>query len=197
MQESDVANRLIEAARECFLNDEYHRVTTRQIAAKAGVAVSMIRYYFGSKDGLYEDMIRQTLLPLINAVEQLSLDGDWDFGDFFDLYYATMQENPKFPALILKVMALNEGPGKNVIRQLLERGRQRGARRLAEIQGAEPSDAGTEYDLLRIAFVSLAMLPMLAKPVLEEQMGQEMGPEFLKQLADFNGRILKAGLQNM
>ncbi|WHI47617.1 TetR/AcrR family transcriptional regulator [Microbulbifer sp. JMSA004] len=197
MQESDVANRLIDAARECFLNDEYQRVTTRQIAAKAGVAVSMIRYYFGSKDGLYEDMIRQTLLPLIEAVEQLSLDGDWDFGDFFALYYSTMQENPKFPALILKVMALNQGPGKNVIRQLLERGRQRGSRRLAEIKGEEAEPEDPKYDLLRISFVSLAMLPMLAKPVLEEQMGHVMDPDFLKQLAEFNGRLLKSGLQSL
>ncbi|MCO1336882.1 TetR/AcrR family transcriptional regulator [Microbulbifer sp. OS29] len=196
-QESEVATRLIEAARECFLSDEYHRVTTRQIAAKAGVAVSMIRYYFGSKDGLYEDMIRQTLLPLIDAVEQLSLDGDWEFSDFFDLYYSTMQKNPRFPALILKIMALNQGPGKNVIRQLLERGRQRGARRLQEIQGKEFLFKNSEYDLIRIAFVSLAMLPMLAKPVFEEQMGQVMGPEFLKQLSDFNGCLLKTALQSM
>ncbi|WP_444944479.1 TetR/AcrR family transcriptional regulator [Microbulbifer sp. ZKSA006] len=197
MSESDVANRLIDAARECFLNDDYHRVTTRQIAAKAGVAVSMIRYYFGSKDGLYEDMIRQTLLPLIDAVDQLSLNGDWDFGDFFELYYAAMQRNPKFPALVLKVMALNQGPGKNVIRQLLERGRQRGSYRLAEIQGENTQPDDPKYDLLRIAFVSLAMFPMLAKPVFEEQMGQVMGPAFLRQLAEFNGQILKSGLQNL
>ncbi len=57
--------RLIKAALACFLADDYHRVTTRRIAEQAGANVSMIRYYFGNKEGLYEEMIRETLNPLL------------------------------------------------------------------------------------------------------------------------------------
>jgi len=46
--------RLVEAALECFLADEYHKVTTRLIAEKAETNISVIRYYFGNKEGLYE-----------------------------------------------------------------------------------------------------------------------------------------------
>ncbi|WP_255211071.1 TetR family transcriptional regulator [Methylogaea oryzae] len=60
-----VRARLLKAALECFLADDYHRVTTRRIAAMAGANVSMIRYYFGSKEGLYEEAIRDTLQPLL------------------------------------------------------------------------------------------------------------------------------------
>ena len=53
-----VQERLINAATVCFLDDEYHKVTTRQIATQADTNASMIRYYFGNKEGLYEEMIR-------------------------------------------------------------------------------------------------------------------------------------------
>ncbi len=51
-----VRERLLKAALECFLADDYHRVTTRLVAEKAGANVPMIRYYFGNKEGLYEEM---------------------------------------------------------------------------------------------------------------------------------------------
>ena len=47
-----------------------------------------------------------------------SVDG---FKDFFKLYYETITKQPKFPKLILKVLALNQGPGRHFIQQLLER----------------------------------------------------------------------------
>ena len=49
-------------------------------------------------------------------------------------------------------------------------------------------------DIVRMAFVSLAMMPMLLKNVFEEQMGQTMDAEFLRQLAEFNGSLFNAGL---
>lgn len=42
-------NHLLRAALECFLADDYHRVSTRRIAERARVNVFMIRYYFGHK----------------------------------------------------------------------------------------------------------------------------------------------------
>ncbi|HRD97877.1 MAG TPA: TetR family transcriptional regulator [Rubrivivax sp.] len=61
--------RLLNAALDCFLADDYHRVTTRLIAERAGANVSMIRYYFGSKEGLYEEMIRDTLGPPLDVLD--------------------------------------------------------------------------------------------------------------------------------
>ncbi len=49
--------------------------------------------------------------------------------------------------------------------------------------------------MLRMAFVSLAMTPMLLKDIFEKQMGQAMDAAFLTRLAEFNGRLFAAGLQ--
>lgn len=126
-QSSDpVRTRLLKAALECFLADEYHKVTTRLIAEKADANISMIRYYFGNKEGLYEEMIRDTLSPLLDVLDGPMLSSMEGFSAFLRLYYDTMTERPEFPKLILKVLALNQGPGRRFIQQLLERGRTRG-----------------------------------------------------------------------
>ncbi len=189
-----VHERLIKAAMACFLNDEYHKVTTRQIAAAADTNISMIRYYFGSKEGLYEEMIRQTLQPLLDVLDSSMLSSTGGFGEYFNIYYRTMQQNPRFPILILKVLALNQGPGKRFIYQLLERGRTRGRDKVNELKECGQVDAMIDPDILRISFVSLAMMPILLKEIFSQQLEREMDTEFFKTLADFNGRLFAAGL---
>ncbi|MBS1159622.1 MAG: TetR family transcriptional regulator [Proteobacteria bacterium] len=186
--------RLIQAALQCFLADDYHRVTTRLIAEKADANVSMIRYYFGSKEGLYEEMIRETMQPLLAVLDGPMLASVGGFSDFLRLYYMTMTAHPEFPKLILKVLALKQGPGRRFIQQLLERGRSRGASRINELQADHQVAAGTDPDIVRMAFVSLAMTPMLLKEIFEEQMEQPMDAAFLEKLAVFNGRLFSAGL---
>lgn len=192
-----VRSRLLQAAKESFLADDYHHVSTRQIAEKASANVSMIRYYFGSKEGLYEEMIRETLQPLLAVLDgQLlsSLDG---FGAYLRLYYDTMLETPEFPKLILKVLALNQGPGRRFIQQLLERGRSRGAERLQDLKNSGRVAANLDPDILRLTFVSMAMTPLLLRSIFEEQMARPMDAEFLSRLAILNGRLLTAGLTSI
>jgi AcrR family transcriptional regulator len=192
--ETSVQQRLLNAAMQCFLDDDYHRVTTRQIATTANTNVSMIRYYFGNKEGLYEEMIRHVLLPLLDVLESSLLSSTKGFTEYFQIYYRTMQENPRFPSLILTVLALNHGPGKRFIYQLLERGRQRSKETFDLLKQRGLVEKDLDADMVRIAFVSLAMMPMLLKPVFEAQIEREMDTEFLEQLAIINGRFFSAGL---
>ncbi|WP_446808671.1 TetR/AcrR family transcriptional regulator [Methylomonas sp. 2BW1-5-20] len=189
-----VRERLLKAALDSFLSDDYHKVTTRLIAQKADANVSMIRYYFGNKEGLYEEMIRDTMAPLLKVLNGQMLDSVDGFADFLNLYYRVMAEHPKFPKLILKVLALNQGPGRRFIQQLLARGRKKGAKKVGKLKSSGRVSASTDPDMLRLAFVSLAMMPMLLKDIFEEQMGRPMDTAFVTQLAAFNGRLFSAGL---
>ena len=189
-----VRARLLKAALDCFLADEYHKVTTRLIAERADANVSMIWYYFGNKEGLYEEMIRDTLSPLLDVLDGQMLSSVEGFEEFFRLYYDTMSKRPEFPKLILKVLALNQGPGQRFIQQLLERGRTRGARKVADLKTHGQIAPAVDPDILRMAFVSLAMTPMLLKDIFEEQMSRPMDAAFLESLANFNGQLFTAGL---
>lgn len=192
--EIPVRERLLAAALKCFLADEYHNVTTRLIAERANANVSMIRYYFGNKEGLYEEMIRDTLNPLLEVLDSQMMSSVDGFTPFLQLYYDTMSSQPAFPKLILKVLALNQGPGRRFIQQLLERGRERGSKRVDDLKESGLMPAAIDVDILRMAFVSLAMTPMLLKDIFEEQMGYEMDQLFLTKLANFNGHLFSAGL---
>ncbi len=187
-------SRLLKAALDCFLVDDYHNVTTRQVAESAGANVSMIRYYFGSKEGLYEEMIRETLSPLLDVLDGPLLSSTAGFAEFLGLYYKTMSARPEFPKLILRVLALHHGPGRRFIQQLLERGRTRGAQKVAELKALGQVGSGVDPDIFRMAFVSLAMTPMLLKEIFEEQMERPMDEAFLNSLASFNGLLFSAGL---
>lgn len=189
-----VRQRLLQAAKICFLADDYHDVSTRRIADLAGANVSMIRYYFGSKGGLFEEMIRDTLQPLLDVLDGDMLATTAGFADYFRLYYSTMSASPEFPRLILKVLALRAGPGKRFVQQLLERGRTRGARRVEALKQGGQVAATLDPDVLRMSFVSLAMTPLLLKDVFEEQMDAPMDAVFLETLAKFNGQLVAAGL---
>jgi AcrR family transcriptional regulator len=189
-----VRDRLLVAARECFLADDYHVVTTRQIARAAGTNVSMIRYYFGGKAGLYEEMIRDTLRPLLAAVDSPMMDTTEGFASLFKLYYDTMIERPQFPKLVLKVLALNQAPGKQVLWELIERGKRRGNIRVEDLKSAGEAAAGTNPDMVRIAFISLAMTPMLLREIFEREMGRPFDPAFLDALAQFHGHLFRIGL---
>lgn len=186
--------RLLKAALDSFLSDDYHKVTTRLIAEKADANISMIRYYFGNKEGLYEEMIRDALTPLLNVLDGQMLNSVDGFKDFFNLYYETMSNRPEFPKLILKVLALNQGPGRRFIQQLLERGRTRGIQKVDDLKSAGQVTASLDPDIVRMAFVSLAMMPMLLKDIFEQQMGRSMDAEFLEKLAEFNGHLFTTGL---
>ena len=188
-----VRARLLKAALDCFLADQYNKVTTRLIADRAAANVSMIRYYFGNKQGLYEEMIRDTLSALLDVLDGPLLSSVEGFTDFLRIYYDTMSKRPEFPKLILKVLALNQGPGRRFIQQLLERGRTRGARKVADFKAQGQIAAAVDPDIVRMTFVSLAMTPMLLKDIFEEQMGRPMDAAFLESLANFNGRLFTAG----
>jgi AcrR family transcriptional regulator len=189
-----VRERLLKAALDSFLSDDYHKVTTRLIAEKANANISMIRYYFGNKEGLYDEMIRDTMNPLLTVLDGQMLNSVDGFKDFFSLYYKIMSEHPEFPKLILKVLALNQAPGRRFIQQLLERGRTRGAKKIENMKSSGQVTDSLDPDIVRMAFVSLAMMPMLLKDIFEEQRGEIMDTAFLEKLAEFNGHLFAMGL---
>lgn len=194
ISQEPVRERLIKAALECFLADEYQNVTTRRIAELADANVSMIRYYFGNKEGLYEEMIRDTLTPLLDVLDSPLFSSTAGFGTLLHRYYETMSAYPGLPKLILKVLALNKGPGKRFIYQLIERGRSRGIYRIGELKEKGEISHTLNPEVIRMALVSLAMTPMLLKDIFEEQWGHPMEAEYLQELAEFNGRMFTAGL---
>ncbi|MGZ0788115.1 TetR/AcrR family transcriptional regulator, partial [Pseudomonas saponiphila] len=110
--------RLIIAALNLFSHRSYPSVSTREIAREAEVDAALIRYYFGSKAGLFEQMVRETLEPVLARFREISAaDAPNNLGELMQTYYRVMAPNLGLPRLIIRV--LQEGDGSEPYRIML------------------------------------------------------------------------------
>ncbi|HXH71191.1 MAG TPA: TetR/AcrR family transcriptional regulator [Mariprofundaceae bacterium] len=192
----DVRQRLLDAAMHRFLEEDYHRVAMRSIARDAGTNMSMIYYYFNSKEGLFEEVLRSWLQPLIDNMRKPDSEASpASFEEFFRMYYRAALANPRFPLLIMKTLNSAEAPGARfLVETVLERGRQSGVQWINRMKDDGKIAPDIDPELLRIAAVSMSMLPMLIRDFLAKQFGEPIDAAFFGQLAAFYDRILTHGI---
>jgi len=59
MTKADCRNRLVEVGTRLFAERGLHGVSVRELSRAAGASISMISYYFGSKEGLYSSVLQE------------------------------------------------------------------------------------------------------------------------------------------
>ncbi|PTP84569.1 TetR family transcriptional regulator [Vibrio splendidus] len=198
-QNLDVRQLLIEHARDLFVVQPYDKVSTRLIADRAGVNIAMIRYYFGSKAGLFEAMLRETLRPMQLQMQRLVEESSHEnFLDLMRTYYKEMVKVPKFPRLIAQVM--NMAPSE-VQRELLEKVFLDVAKPAQDVIFEKLVAQGVlrkEMDpkLCRVSYISLMVFPFIAPPPLLAIHGIEINEEFLNRLIEHNIQLMTEGFIN-
>ncbi|MEZ8543595.1 TetR/AcrR family transcriptional regulator [Vibrio splendidus] len=198
-QNLDVRQLLIEHARDLFVVQPYDKVSTRLIADRAGVNIAMIRYYFGSKAGLFEAMLRETLRPMQLQMQRLVEESSHEnFLDLMRTYYKEMVKVPKFPRLIAQVMNM---PPSEVQRELLEKVFLDVAKPAQDVIFEKLVAHGVlrkEMDpkLCRVSYISLMVFPFIAPPPLLAIHGIEINEEFLNRLIEHNIQLMTEGFIN-
>lgn len=82
MSEESSREAILRAARDLFTTKGFANTAVREICQEAGVTAPVLYYYFGSKEGLFEAVVEQTLTldgfynQLSGAVEAAT--GPWD-----------------------------------------------------------------------------------------------------------------------
>ncbi|MES3007109.1 MAG: TetR/AcrR family transcriptional regulator [Pseudomonadota bacterium] len=195
--ESDARQSLIVAARHQFAQRTFEAVSTRALAAEAGVDAALIRYYFGSKAGLFEQMLRETLEPVLarlkGKVPTRAQDG---FEMLMRTYYRIMAPNPGLPRLIQRV--LHDDPqteSYQILQGIFEE-------ILTVSMGWLQTmliDAGhmredLDPKLARLSFVSLLVFPLLAPPLMIKNSGLSMSDADIDRLVAHNVDILQRAL---
>ncbi|MGR5390270.1 TetR/AcrR family transcriptional regulator [Vibrio crassostreae] len=195
----DVRQLLIEHARDLFVVLPYDKVSTRLIAERAGVNIAMIRYYFGSKAGLFEAMLRETLRPMQLQMQRLVEEGSHEsFLDLMRTYYKEMVKVPKFPRLLAQVINM---PPSEVQRELLEKVFHDVAKPAQDVIFEKLVEQGVlrkEMDpkLCRVSYISLMVFPFIAPPPLLAIHGIEINEEFLNRLIEHNIKLMTEGFIN-
>ena len=69
MPETDVRQRILDAAEALFAERGYGAATTREIAARAGIGKRMLFYYFASKEAVYRAVLERVVSGMV-AIHQ-------------------------------------------------------------------------------------------------------------------------------
>lgn len=67
-------NFLIQATFECIVEGGLHGVTIREVAARAGVTLGLIRHYFPNKNELIKETYRKITADMTHSARQTALD---------------------------------------------------------------------------------------------------------------------------
>lgn len=187
---------LIEAAKRCFSEYGFDKVSTRKIALAAGVDAAMIRYYFGSKAGLFEATIQETLAPVL---EQMQRDIDPNTAPnpllLMQTYYRMIAANPMLPKLIQQVLNQPSNPQTfSILTGIIDGLLKRSEKWIDLFNQQEKINPNLNSEWIRLSFVSLMIFPVLAPQYLQQQLGVELKEDWLLGLAEHNQRLLEQGL---
>lgn len=102
---------LLDTATSCFARCGYDGVTVDEIVAKAKVNKRMVYHYFGNKQGLYLEVLRE-VFGRLEAVESVAVSGSAGAAEairsVLRSYFEFLSANPEFVRL-LQWENLNEG----------------------------------------------------------------------------------------
>jgi len=194
--ELNAREKLIECSRDLFTVLSYEKVSTRLIAKKAGVNSSMIRYYFGNKEGLFETMIRETLEPLKEKMQELVvLSSQSSLISMLRTYYKEMIKVPLFPRLMVQTMLL---PPSDVQYQIMKSVFTELSEPMREVVFDKLIETGVIKEgmnpvLCRLSYVSLMVFPFITPPAIYSIHDVEFTEDFLLELFEHNIQIMKNG----
>ena len=103
---------ILAAAQEEFAKHGLTATRTEAIAAKTGVAKSMIYYYFKDKEGLYQAVLKQSHADLFQISQQLDLDDlspESALEKFLTALLDCVSRNPKLPMIMFHEAVQNQG----------------------------------------------------------------------------------------
>lgn len=72
MEKTDKKGSILEAAEQLFIELGYEGTSTRQIAKASGANMSMINYYFGSKEGVFMEIMNRRILDFNQQLRSIS-----------------------------------------------------------------------------------------------------------------------------
>lgn len=187
---------LITAARDLFASQGYQQVSTRQLAARAGVNAGLIRYYFVDKAGLFEAMLRETLQPLQQLLQaQLQDKAALDPADLIALYYQVMGQQPLLPKLIFSSLHQPARAEHQIVVRVFASFLQQMLQNFHKVlQSQQVLQPGVNPLFSQLSCLSLAVFPFLLPPMVAQAIGFIAEPATLTALAAHQRQLLTQGV---
>jgi AcrR family transcriptional regulator len=108
MASESTEERIVLAALEVIGVSSIDTLTVRDIAARAGVNVATVHYYFGTKERIVSEALRQFFLPVMRQLEaslESGLAPKQKLVNFLEMYTAQFREHPGVFQSLIKVVS--------------------------------------------------------------------------------------------
>ncbi|UII19565.1 TetR/AcrR family transcriptional regulator [Fulvivirga ligni] len=173
---TDTEIKIINAARKVFFEKGFKGATMREIAAEAGGNLSMVNYYFRSKENLFYLINDETFTTLLSKVSQCILREESieekitgivnEYTDFFML-------NPQIPSFISGEIIRNP---KKIAALIKEKVSESNIHKDFEVKLRQHVEAGvfkpgTNILQIFINIISLTVFPIISQPIIQESYG--------------------------
>lgn len=186
--DDDKRQALLDAARELFLKNTYGNISIRRIADHAKVNSALIAYYFGSKSGLFREMIRSYIGVQIErahaTLEHLETDS---LAEFLAGFYRNVP--PELTHLAIRTLLFERSELRDWLIETLMKPAFAMATKVAE---RLVNEHGKPVDplIVRTAMQSMLVAPKLLQPVLQELHPEDINDDFYQQLAQFQAQLI-------
>lgn len=102
--------KILDSATELFLEKGVDRVGVREIAAKAGINLSLMNYYFQTKEKLFEtifDMLVKDKAEHLREILESNLPIEEKISDYIDSYINILIDKPILVSFVMSVIHRN------------------------------------------------------------------------------------------
>jgi AcrR family transcriptional regulator len=165
----DAVNRkaLLNAAQQLMIEDGYDAVTTRRVAAKAGLKPQLVHYYFQSMDDLLLELVRRATARSREAFAA-ALESPKPVRALWEL-----SSDPQVTALTIEMMALANH--RKAVRNELAVAAKELRRMQVDALSALLERTGVANDVVRPDALMVVMASVSRMMVMERALGVSMG----------------------
>lgn len=156
--------KIIQAASKLFSQKGYAATKTREISEEAGINLALLNYYFGSKEKLFREVVKDKFKMLLEAMipimsdEKVSLEVK--VAAIAKNYTNLLLENEELPIFILNEWTVNKELFVDITRNA-----QLFTKPVLEKQLKENEMDSTVSDFI-VNILGLIMFPFIAKPMI-------------------------------
>lgn len=113
MEKTDKRTSILNAAEKLFASQGFEGTSTRQIATEAGANISMINYYFGSKEGVFMQIMSNRIQGFslaLTSIEAENLNQLEKLMMVIDQYTRRILDNIAFHKMMHRELSLSQRP---------------------------------------------------------------------------------------
>jgi AcrR family transcriptional regulator len=189
MSKPDKRDQILDAAEILFGRHGYDSAPVRDICSEAGVNVAMVNYYFGSKEGLFREMVRRKTLVMRGKLEVLLMDEKMPSLDKMKAVVTHMTErvfgHKEFTLSVIRELSKSDEqsvrqlimelflPNMKLIRDIIRNGIKKKEFRKVDIEFTLATISGTIWNVISTADLMI--------PGLEEKGGFVMDSDMCKK----------------